>query len=78
MLQFDLEQQIMDCWGVVDDIKGLYSLPDLRRVGEDEMQNYLLGLQTIYQVKFERLFDTFEKYLKEQHEQKRVKMPPVL
>lgn len=64
--QFDLEQDIMHCWSVVDDIKALRELEDLRKVSDDERQNYLLGLQTIYQVKFEKLFNTFEQYLKEQ------------
>lgn len=63
--RFDLEQHIMECWAVVDDIKVLYELPDMREVSEDEMQNYLLGLQTIYQAKFERLWDMFEQMIKE-------------
>lgn len=62
--RFDLEQRIMECWAVVDDIKTLYELLDMREVSENEMQNYLLGLQTIYQVKFELLWETFEQMIK--------------
>jgi len=59
--RFDLEQDIMNCWSVVDDIKELSrSMLDRRTMTEDEVSNYLLGLETIYQVKFERLFETFE------------------
>lgn len=59
--RFDLEQDIMNCWSVVDDIKELSrSMLDRRKMTEDEVSNYLLGLETIYQVKFERLFETFE------------------
>jgi hypothetical protein len=59
--RFDLEQDIMNCWSVVDDIKGLSRcMLDRRKMTEDEVSNYLLGLETIYQVKFERLFETFE------------------
>lgn len=59
--RFDLEQDIMTCWGVVEDIKELSrSKMDRRNMTEDEVNNYLLGLETIYQVKFERLFETFE------------------
>lgn len=58
--RFDLEEQIMDCWGVVDDIKTVYSSGDNREVSEDEMMNALVGLQTIYQMKFEKLYQTFE------------------
>lgn len=57
--RFDLEEQIMDCWGVVDDIQTVYHAGDARPVSEDEMMNALLGLQTIYQMKFEKLQETF-------------------
>jgi len=58
--RFDFEQQMMDCWGVVDDLKTIYHLQDLRETSEDEMQNLLLGLFTMYQVKFEILQKMFE------------------
>ena len=58
--RFDFEQQMMDCWGVVDDIKTIYYPQDLRDTTEDEMQNLLLGLFTMYQVKFEVLQKMFE------------------
>jgi len=59
--RFDLEQDIMTCWSVVDDIKELSrSKMDRRDMTEDEVNNYLLGLETIYQIKFERLFETYE------------------
>jgi len=58
--RFDFEQQMMDCWGVVDDIKTIYYLQDLRDTNEDEMQNLLLGLFTMYQIKFEILQKMFE------------------
>lgn len=60
--RFDFEQQIMQCWGIVEDIDELY-----KRVCEDEMMkdsdtvaNYLLGMKTIYQCKFDTLFRQFE------------------
>ena len=59
--RFDLEQDIMNCWSVVDDIKELNRcMLDRRKMTDDEVSNYLLGIETIYQVKFERLFETFE------------------
>ena len=64
--RFDLEHDIMNCWGVVEDIKELSrSKMDRRNMTEDEVNNYLLGLETIYQVKFERLFETFEMLVKQ-------------
>ncbi len=76
MLQFDLEQQIMNCWGVVDDIQGLLKLEDLRSMTVDEHQNYLLGLATIYQVKFELLQDLFERFMAEHYQGKKADAEP--
>ena len=63
---FDLEQHIMRCWGVVDDVRALGKyIQDTRPMSEDELANYLLGLETIYQVKFEQLFEVFEDYIRQ-------------
>lgn len=71
---FDLEQEIMVCWNVVDDIKLLYNhfgdnprFSGLDPKAEDEMMNLLLGLESIYQLKFEKLFGTFENVCREFH-----------
>ena len=63
--RFEFEQQIMDCWGVTDDIDTLYKLSDIREMSEDELANALLGLKTVYQMKFELLFDMFEQMIKD-------------
>lgn len=62
--RFDLEQQIMACWNIVEDIqllnKGvLEGRPDSSAMTQDEISNYLLGLESIYSLKFEQMFDTF-------------------
>jgi hypothetical protein len=62
--RFDLEQQIMNCWNVVEDIKllNLYVLegkPDGGEMTTDEISNYLSGLESIYGLKFEQTFNTF-------------------
>lgn len=61
--QFDLEQEIMNCWHVVDDIDTVLTI--VENGDEDRTMNVLIGLKELYSVKFEKLFDTFEKYLKE-------------
>jgi len=60
---FRLEERIMDCWRVVDDIKVIYEehLDSPEQMSEDEMANILLGLSTLYNRKFDRLFTEFEK-----------------
>lgn len=57
--RFTLEDQIMECWGVVDDIDMVYSNEALYH-DEDRMMNVLLGMQELYRLRFERLFQTFE------------------
>jgi hypothetical protein len=57
--RFDLEQNIMQCWNVTDDIDLLYKNVMEKNPSTDEIANFLLGLKTIYHSKFEELFDNF-------------------
>lgn len=65
--RFDLEQNIMDAWHVVDDIDTIYQR--LEELSADELMNVLLGLKTLYQLKFEKLFENFEQYTTEHQKQ---------
>lgn len=65
MDRFKLEEQIQHCWQVVDDLKTVYHSEKLYE-DEDEMQNVLLGMFTLYQLKFEELFSTYEKLVQEE------------
>ena len=63
---YDLEQRIMKCWELVDDVNLLYEQVmenDLHK-DQDRLANALLGLCTIYGMKFERAFNTYEEALK--------------
>jgi len=60
---FELEQAIMNCWHVVDDIKTVTGR--VGRMSQDELMNVLIGLSTLYQLKFEDLFGEFERYVAE-------------
>lgn len=63
--RFDLEQDIMNCWQVVDDLKAFSKrYLDGKQMTEDEVSNILIGLYSLYQVKFENLFETFEQCIK--------------
>lgn len=63
--RFDLEQEIMQCWNITDDIKAIYTYHlDKKELSEDELGNILIGLEKLYQIKFEILFDTFEECLR--------------
>lgn len=56
--RFDLEQEILDCWGICDDLETIYSNESLNL--DDQTMNVLIGLKHLYQMKFERTFATFE------------------
>ena len=68
----ELEQHIMECWGMVDDVNLLYKEVmdnDLHK-DQDKLANALLGLCTIYEMKFEQAFNTYEETLKQQDDKK--------
>lgn len=68
---FDLEQDILSCWHVTDDINLLFEhVMDSDKVDVDDVSNYLLGLKTIYNKKFQKCFDTFEKITEETRAEK--------
>lgn len=63
--RFDFEQKIMECWNIIKDIRDLNDQYMNSKMTEDNVANYLLGLETIYEVKFTQLFDMFEKMIHE-------------
>ena len=58
--RFDMEQEVMKCWNVVEDLKVLHEGVLEKELTRDQISNILLGLGEIYQLRFEILFDTFE------------------
>lgn len=56
--RFDLEQNILQCWNVCDDIQLYLDMHD--NMDEDQKLNYLIGLKQMYQMKFERTWNNFE------------------
>ena len=66
--RFDFEQQIMHCWHVTDDIRTVteYLLDAPLEAGrEDKIANMLMGIEALYNAKFEKLFDQFESLVHE-------------
>jgi hypothetical protein len=54
--RLDEEDAIMDCWKVVDDINFLWvQLMDGSKMDTDEICNILLGMQQLYDRKFQEL-----------------------
>ena len=59
--RFDLEQQILDCWRMVDDIE---IVAERINLGEKELK-LLKAVAALSNLKFEKLFNTFEELIKE-------------
>ena len=64
---FDLEQEIMKAWHVIDDIQLLNENVMETNMSRDEIANALVGLESIYNMRFIKLFDVFEEVCKEYH-----------
>ena len=68
---YELEPHIMDCWSVCNDLETVF-----KQIGdghpeptEDEIMNALMGMQQIYQWKFEQLFNRYEQIQRSQREE---------
>lgn len=66
--RFDFEQQLLECWGVTKDIKTLCEAVCDRSpaMTEDEIANVLIGLESLYELKFDKLWHMFENGVREQ------------
>jgi hypothetical protein len=49
--RFDLEQEILRCWAILEDIELVRGRPEL-----------IDSLKAVYEAKFQRCFDTFTEY----------------
>jgi hypothetical protein len=65
--QFDLEQQILQCWNICDELKLLNELVLEKDLSKDDISNIVMGLETLYQHKFDKCFQLFEELLKEHY-----------
>jgi hypothetical protein len=54
--RFDLEQQIMSCWNIVEDLKLLSE----SQISEADRKAFINGLIVKYELKFDKMFNTFE------------------
>jgi len=58
----DLEPMIMDCWHVCNDLEVVFKQigDGEREPTHDEMMNTLMGMQQLYEWKFQQLFFKYE------------------
>ena len=64
--RMELEEQIVRCWGVLEDIKTVYTVhQDIGELNVDKMSTTLMGIEKLYALKFRLLFSTFEKHIQD-------------
>ena len=54
--RFNLEQDITSCWGICDDLRQALEYS----TSEEEFRSIVEGLLSVYNMKFDVLFDTFK------------------
>jgi hypothetical protein len=71
---FDMEQQLQQCWHITDDIKMVTKhfvddpkWADMSPELCDAMMNKYFAIQELYELRFEQLWNTFEKVCAEYH-----------
>ena len=65
--RFDFESQIMSCWQITTDLGDVAEaiLDGPKELTNDEIANALIGMQQLYQIKFDKLFRQFEHLVKD-------------
>jgi hypothetical protein len=58
--RFDFEQQIQKCWLITEDIAEVAEGILERDLDKDQIVNALTGIQQLYELKFNKLWDLFE------------------
>ena len=63
--RFDFEQDIFECWHIIDDLKQLHSMVcENEDISKDDIANVLGGMFTLYDDRFRQLMVSFENLIK--------------
>jgi hypothetical protein len=66
--RFDLEDMIMKCWHVVDDLDMLAEIvggTNMSPKDQDKLLNIIIGLKELYNARFSSTFDVFEESIRQ-------------
>ena len=63
--RFEFETQIMSCWGITTDLKDLSEEVLEGDLTKDQITNVLIGMEQLYNIRFEKLFRQFEQLVRE-------------
>lgn len=58
--RFDLEQEILDTWKITNELRLINEALLDKNLSIDDISNMLIGLYTLYDLKFDQMFNTFE------------------
>jgi hypothetical protein len=58
--RLEMETQIMSCWNVTSDLKDLTEGVLEYDMSPDQIANALMGIQELYEIRFDKLFRIFE------------------
>lgn len=63
---YELEQHIMGCWNVTNDLDVIAGHAiDGNEMSPDDIWNVLAGIKALYEIRFNNLFEAYEAVLKE-------------
>lgn len=63
--RFDLEEQMLNCWNVTKDINVLTEGVMEKDLTKDQIANALMGLEQMYDLKFDNMWTTFTKLIED-------------
>ena len=63
--RFDLEEQMLNCWNVTKDINVLTEGVIEKDLTKDQIANALMGLEQMYDLKFDKMWTTFTKLIED-------------
>jgi hypothetical protein len=63
--RFDFEQSLMKCWNITEELDTIAAGALEYDWSKDQIANSLIGLKVIYDLKFNQLFDMFERGVRE-------------
>lgn len=63
--RFKMEQQLLDCWKVTNDLSDIFEGVVEQDMKHDDIANVLLGMQQLYNLKFEKLWRLFEEGIRD-------------
>ena len=65
--RFDLEEQILDCWNITKDLDILTEAVIEQNLSQDDISNALIGLKTMYELKYDKMWKTFEQLIRSEN-----------